>query len=112
MNIRMMLAAVVIGLSFQALANFAVVSEAYEVPLADIRLPANANGTLAFKACETCDYATIRVTTTTQYEANNSVLDLEAFRKELERIRNPREVTATVLHHLESNTIQAIRIKF
>jgi len=112
MNIRMMLAAVLTCLSFQASADFTVVSEAYEVSLRDIRLPASVSGTLAFKACETCDYATVRVTATTQYEANNSVLDLEAFRKELDRIRNPRDVTATVLHHLESNTIQAIRIKF
>ena len=112
MNIRLLIATVLVCLSFQASADFTVVSEAYEVSLRDIRLPGSASGTLAFKACESCDYATVRVTTTTQYEANNNILDLEAFRKEVDRIRNPRDVTATVLHHLESNTIQAIRIKF
>ena len=112
MNVRMMLAAVLVCLSFQATADFTVVSEAYEVSLRDIRLPGSAGGTLAFKACESCDYQTVRVTAATQYEANNRTLDLEAFRKELDRIQKPREVTATVLHHLESDTIQAVRIKF
>jgi hypothetical protein len=112
MTIRALLAAALVCLSMQAGADFRVVSEAHEVSLTDLRLPGNANGTLSFKSCETCSYQTVRVTAATQYEANNSRLDLEAFRQELERIREPRKVTATVLHHLRSDTIQAIRVKF
>lgn len=112
MKTRALLAAVLACLSLQAGADFRVVSEAYEVSLRDLRLPGNANGTLSFKACDTCDYRTVRVSSATQYEVNNSTLDLETFRKELEHVRSPREITATVLHHLESNTIAAVRIKF
>jgi hypothetical protein len=54
----------------------------------------------------------VRVTALTQYEANNRSLDLEDFRKELGSVRNRQEVTVTVLQHLESNTIKAVRVRF
>jgi hypothetical protein len=43
---------------------------------------------------------------------NKRSLDLEDFRNQLGNIRNRRETTVTVLHHLESDTIKAIRVRF
>jgi hypothetical protein len=54
----------------------------------------------------------VRVTAATRYEANDRSLTLEDFRSELEQVRNPRDVTVTVLRHLESDTVKAVRVRF
>ena len=92
--------------------NFVTVIEAYEVQLSDLRLPESTGGTLAFRPCAECDYETVRVTAGTRYEANDQAYALEEFRLELERIPDPQEQSVTVMHHLESNTITAVRVSF
>ena len=93
-------------------AQYVVVSKAHEVALTDLRLPGSTGGTLSFKPCDTCEYRTVRVTAATRYEANGHALELAEFRKQLEAIRNPAEETVTVLHHLRSDTIKAVRVRF
>lgn len=110
--LRTLFAVLLVSFSTTATADFVVVSEAYEVALSDLRLPGTTNGTLALKECGTCDYETIRVTSGTRYEANGETLSLQDFSKALEEVRNPSEVTVTVLHHLESDTITAVQVWF
>ena|SRR5690606_5707972 len=112
MNIRALFLVLGLSLAFPAAANFEVVSKAHEVSLADLRLPGSTAGTLTFKPCRDCDYQTIRVTAATQYEVNRQSVGLEAFRTQLSTIRDRREKTVTVLHHLESDTIKAVRVRF
>jgi hypothetical protein len=112
MNIRILLSAALIALGVPAAADFVTVVEAYEVQLADLRLPGNNNGTLSFKPCSDCDYRTVRVTAATRYEANDRGFTLEDFRKELTHVRNPADQSVTVLHHLQSDTITALRVTF
>ena len=112
MNIRTVFFAFVLGLSLPAAANFELVSKAHEVSLADLRLPGSTSGTLTFKPCKECDYKTVRVTSQTQYETNRRRLELEDFRRQLDSIRNRQDVSVTVLHHLESDTIKAIRVHY
>jgi len=112
MKLRALIFALALCASLPAAAVFEVVSKAHEVALTDLRLPGSTSGTLTFKACKDCDYETVRVTASTQYEANRQSLTLEDFRNALAQIRNRQEVTVTVLHHLESDTIKAVRVKF
>ena len=112
MNIRALFLVLGLSLAFPATANFEIVSKAHEVSLADLRLPGSTAGTLRFKACSDCDYQTVRVTAATQYEVNRQSVGLEAFRTQLSTIRDRREKTVTVLHHLESDTIKAVRVRF
>lgn len=112
MTIRTLLAALLVCLSVPAAADFVLVSKAYEVTLSELRLPGTANGTVTFRECETCDWHTIRVNAATRYEVNDQPLTLEDLRKGLEDVRNPSAVPVTVLHHLESDTIKAIRVWF
>jgi hypothetical protein len=112
MRTRTLIAASLVLFSAAAAADFVLVSKAYEVALADLRLPGTTGGTISFKECAACEYQTVRVTAETQYEANDRSLTLEDFRNELEQARNPRDVTVTVLHHLESDTVRAVRVRF
>lgn len=112
MNIRALFLVLGLSLALPAAANFEIVSKAHEVSLADLRLPGSTAGTLTFKSCPTCDYQTVRVTAATRYEVNRQSVGLEAFRSQLGNVRDRREKTVTVLHHLESDTIKAVRVRF
>ena len=110
MYIRKLLVLVLLGLSLAAAADFRTITEAYEVDLSDLRLPGSENGTLTFKQCSDCEAQTLRVTGKTRYVVNDRGVALSEFKNQLRRVRNRKTVAATVMHHLESNTITAISV--
>ncbi len=109
MHIPKLIALVLIGLSFSATADFTTVIEAYEVNSGDMRLPRNTGGTLTFKPCFECDSQTLLVNSRTRYMIDGRDVELAEFK---ERMAGVRDETVTVLHHLESNTITAIKVRF
>lgn len=106
-----MLAVILLGVSLSAAADFKTITQAYEVALGDLRLPANIGGTLAFKQCRKCDIQTLRVRSSTQYVLNGRTVTLQRFKEKLSAAKDSNEVAATVLHHLESNTITGVKIR-
>ncbi|NOR67496.1 MAG: hypothetical protein GQ528_09075 [Woeseiaceae bacterium] len=52
----------------------------------------------------------MRVTGKTRYVVNDRGVVLAEFKNQLRRVRNRNAVAATVMHHLESNTITAVRV--
>ncbi len=111
MHIRKSLVLVLLGLSLAAAADFRTITEAYEVYLSDLRLPGSENGTLTFKQCFDCDAQTLRVTGTTRYLINDRDFALAEFKEQLKRVRNRKDHIVSVLHHFESNTIKAIKVR-
>ena len=99
-----------LGLSFSAAADLTTITAAYEVAVSDLRLPVSENGTLTFKQCPDCEAQTLRVTSNTRYVVNDRGTELAEFKNQLRRVRNRKTVAATVMHHLESNTITAISV--
>ncbi len=112
MQIRKLLAIVLLGLSLSAAADFTTITEAYEVALSDLRLPHNEGGTLTLKQCAACEPQTLRVTGKTRYVLNDRDFELAEFKKQLKGVRNRSDDSATVMHHLESNTITAVMVSF
>ena len=110
MHIPKLLVLVWLGLSLSAVADFTTITEAYEVDLSDLRLPGSENGTLTFKQCSDCETQTLRVTGQTRYVLNDRDLELAEFKKQLESAMYRKDETATVMHHLESNTIIAVML--
>jgi hypothetical protein len=111
MKIRSLVVAALICVSVPAAADFIDIVKAHEVELANLRLPGTSGGTLSFKPCDACPYQTVRVTAETSYEANGRSFTLEEFRRELEAV-DPNDEWLTLMHHLESNTITAVRADF
>ena len=107
---RNLLILVLLGLSLSATAGLTTVTAAYEVAVTDLRLPVSVNGTLTFKQCPDCDAQTLRVTSKTRYVLNDRNVGLAEFKNQLKRVRNRKTEAATVMHHLESNTITAISV--
>ena len=105
MHIRKLLALVLLGLSLSAAADFTTITAAYEVAVSDLRMPRNEGGTLTFKQCSDCELQTLRVSGKTRYVLNDRDVELTEFK---ERLAGARNEAATVMHHLESNTITAI----
>ena len=111
MHRRKLLGLVLLGLSVSAAADFTTITESYEVALIDLRLPGSEYGTLTFKRCSDCEIQTFRVTGKTRYLVNNRDVALVEFKKQLVNVRNRRNKGVAVLHHLESNTIQAVKVQ-
>ena len=111
MNIKTLIGVALLCLSFAAAAQYQVISQAYEIALSDFRAPATENGCAAFKEeCEECDYKVVRVTSGTLYVVNGKTVRLKEFRKAVSQVHDRDEVTLTVLHHLESDTIEMIAV--
>jgi hypothetical protein len=116
MIIKKFIAITLLGLallSTQAVATFGpVVSKAYEVALSDFRAPTTANGGIAFRECEDCTLQTVRVTAGTRYSVNGKSLKLAAFREMIAAVRKREDALVTVLHHLETDTIESINVSY
>ena len=110
MHIQRLLVLAILGLSLSAAADFRTITEAYEVALSDLRLPGSENGKLTFRQCFDCDAQTLRVTVKTRYLINDRDFALAEFKKQLKLVRNRKNQNVAVLHHLESNTIEAIEV--
>jgi hypothetical protein len=87
-----------------------VVSQAYEVALSNFRAPATENGGIAFQECDDCDYMRVRVTSDTRYTVNGKAVRLADFRKVISHVNDRDSVALTVLHHLESDTVEMIAV--
>ena len=85
-----------------------VVSRAYEVSLDNFTAPTTANSGVSFKQCDDCEREIIRVTAGTRYSVNGKSVRLEDFRKAVGSARDAGDKTVTVLHHLESDTVEAL----
>ena len=108
MHIPKLFAVALIGLSFTASADFTTVIEAYEVATGDLTMPVNEGGTLKFKQCDECEWQTLLVTSSTHYVLNGVNVELNEFKQQL---AGAGDRIVTVLHHLESNKITAVKIR-
>ena len=108
MHIPKLIAVVLIGLSFSAVADFTTVTEAYEVASGNLTMPVNEGGTLKFKQCDDCAWQVLLVTSSTRYVLNGADVALNEFK---DQIAGAGDRTVTVMHHLETNRITAIKIR-
>lgn len=110
MRIKTTLIAVLLSLSFSVLAENYIINQAYEIALDELRLPGNVVGSVSFKDCNTCEKQTIRVTPQTRYVLNNNDLTLVEFKEAVSAIADRKSNIATVIHHLESDSIVALQV--
>ena len=110
MNIKSILAALLLSLALPAAADFEVISLGREIALSNFRAPATQNSTLAFKECSECDTISVRVTSSTTYVLNDKQVKLEKFRQALQQVRDRDEVVVIVVHHLESDTAVSVLV--
>ena len=85
-----------------------VISQAYEVMLDDFQAPASPAGNVIFRSCEECERVSVRVTATTKYSINGKTVRLEDFRVAVLQTNDRDNKSVTVLHHLESNSVESI----
>ena len=110
MNIKTLVAIALICFGLSAAAEDRIISLAYEVEISDFNAPVTAHGGASFKPCGTCDRVIVRVTPATLYSINGNAVRLEDFRKAVRQADDDDVKGLVVLHHLESNTIESIKI--
>lgn len=88
-----------------------IISLAHEVLIPDLQLPTYTTGMISFKECNSCETHTINVTADTQYFLDSQAIPLSDFSKKLTLIVRKNKTTATVMHHLESDTVTAVHVR-
>jgi hypothetical protein len=97
-------------LSMTAWAELYTVTLAYEVAVKDMTLPSYSTGTISFKDCDECERQTIRVTDDTRYVLDKVDVTLADFKIAVSMIANKDTNIATVIHHLEADTIIEVHV--
>ena len=110
MKLKLLITAILLSLALTATADLIVREQAYEVALADMRLPQSENGTIAFKTCSDCTYKTERVTVETVWMVNDRAVPLAKFRNAVRRVEDRAMKAVTVLHHVEQDRITLVAI--
>ena len=105
MNFKMIFTALLLSISMMAGAQLRTISEAYEVRMADVRLPSSETGTISFKKCKECDFVIRRVSRNTEYEFNGEKMSLEKFRQAVNGVDRSLDIPVQVVHHLERDEI-------
>ena len=95
-------------LSTTATGQGRVISQAYEILLNNFQAPVSAVSTIWFKECDDCEQQHVRVTEATIYSVNGRSVRLEEFRIAILQASDRDNMAVTVLHHLESNTVESI----
>lgn len=94
--------------STTALGQGRVISQAYEIILNNFQAPISASSTIVFKECDDCEPMHARVNESTRYSINGRSVRLEDFRIAVLQTDDRDNKAVTVLHHLESNTVESI----
>ena len=94
--------------SSTAMGQGRVISQASEILLNNFQAPVSAVSTIVFKECDECEQQHARVTEATLYSINGRSVRLEEFRIAILQTTDHDNKAVTVLHHLESNTIESI----
>jgi len=110
MNIKTIFSVALLSLGLSMAVHGDVVSQAYEVALGDFREPATESGGASFKACDACERKLVRVTAATRYSINGETVRFADFRRVVRESRSRGGAAVTVLHHLESDTIESINV--
>jgi len=110
MKLKLIIAALMLGLAMPVAADYVTIEQAYEVALSDVRLPRGETGTIAFKPCATCESFTKRVDANTQWLVNGKAVPLREFREATSRVANRDTQAVTVRHHLEKNRVTAVSV--
>ena len=110
MKIKTLMSVTLLCLGQLAFGQGQIISQAYEISLDKFRAPATTNGSVAFQECGDCERMSVRVTSGTRYTVNGKAVKLEDFKKAISQVRHRDSVDLTVLHHLESDTIELIGV--
>lgn len=110
MKFRHLITVFALVLALPVTAQITTIQLAQEVSLASVRLPQSTSGTLAFKACDECDYQTVRVSPDCSWRVNDRPMSLERFRLAVAELSDRDNEYVTVIHHLERDVITEVSI--
>ena len=110
MKFKVLIAAILFALVLPVAAQQQARTKAYEISVADLRLPQSEAGTLGFKPCDDCSYLTMRVDGNTEWVFDTSRMSLEKFRRSLSTVTDRANTPATVMHHLDGDSVIRVSV--
>lgn len=115
MDLRTVLAVVVLAFALPVGAEIITEIDAVETTAGNLRVPVSNNGRLSFKACDgACDedFLMSRLTPATTFVVRGTPVDFAGFRKEFYNLRAGHDVYALVSYHVEKSTVTSVRIGY
>ncbi len=112
MKFKIVITAILLMLAIPAAADFVTTSRAYEVALADLVVPPSQHSRLMFRQCADCDSESIRLTPQTRFIVNGRDVLFDKFRLFARQATTADVVTVTILHELESDTVESVFLTF
>jgi hypothetical protein len=110
MKFRAMITAILIVIALPAIADRAVLQQAFEVVASDLRLPRNAGGTIALRECSSCSYRVLRVAPAASFIVNGRKIELDRFRALLSQVDDADTKAVTVVHHIERDQVISVSV--
>ena len=110
MKLKLIIAAMMLGLTMPAIADYETNYEAYELRLSDIRLPQSETGAITFKPCSSCEFQTHRIDSNVRWLLNSAAVSFEEFEAATRIVRDRNTETVTVLHNLGSDRVTSVSI--
>ena len=105
MSIRLTIAALAL------IASSASVAESFELDLTQLRLPATASGSIAYKTCDSCGFARSQTSENTVYEINGNAVSFDQFRRAANGASNKEKALVTVLVDDDSGRITLVSVR-
>lgn len=109
-TLRTLFISIFLVFGMQAYAQSLPMTKTFEVSATSLRMPATANGTIALRECEDCDYHSLRVTSQTSYQINGRGHTLSDFKKLLVAMKSEGDVYVNVKRDDTTNTVASVFI--
>lgn len=109
MNVRTVIALLMMGIAVPAFGEYLVAVEAVETSSSLVDIPNTPNSSFSFKSCKECDSISIRLTSETQFTVRGERVDFDNFRKAFRNLRRDDEYVL-VSYDVRKKTATSIRV--
>lgn len=110
MDLRKLIAVVMLAACLPATADIRIVTRAVETSPAYMSMPTSENSRLMFKSCDSCEIFEVRLTAATQFILRGKPMPFAEFRKQFNNLRQSKEDYALVTFDTETNAVTSVRV--
>lgn len=110
MDFRKIVPLFLLGVALPTLAEIRTEIDARELKPSNMTVPTSVNSRLSFRACNSCDIETARLTPATTFSFNGEVMEFADFRDAMLVLRQRNKGYALVSIDTKSNTVHSLQV--
>lgn len=110
MDFRKLIPLFLLGVALPSLAEIRTEIDARELKPSNMTVPTSVNSRLSFRACNSCDIETARLTPATTFSFNGEAMEFADFRDAMLVLRQRNKGYALVSIDTKSNTVHSLQV--